>query len=165
MHHAKRRLWLRSFSWTRRANVSKARAVKRSGGAACLRIAEERKFLGFSSSIDGSGRRVAPEAVDKLKARTRDRPDIGLSLRQLIKELKPHIARWRDYRRSGRSGQPGETPHAIMMSRGGIFIRGRSRFCDPNLPHFRTRARSNKAPATTISCHSIFRGPCHICRS
>lgn len=33
---------------------------------------EERKFLGFSISNDGSERRIAPKALDKLKALIRD---------------------------------------------------------------------------------------------
>ena len=33
---------------------------------------EERKFLGFSISNDGSGRRIAPRALDKLKTQIRD---------------------------------------------------------------------------------------------
>jgi RNA-directed DNA polymerase len=33
---------------------------------------EERKFLGFSISDDGSERRIAPKAFDKFKARIRD---------------------------------------------------------------------------------------------
>jgi RNA-directed DNA polymerase len=60
---------------------------------------EERKFLGFSISNDGSERRIAPKALDKFKAQIRDmtRRTRGLSLRQLIKELKPYIVGWRGY--------------------------------------------------------------------
>ena len=35
---------------------------------------EERKFLGFSISNDGSERRIAPKALDTFKTRIRDRP-------------------------------------------------------------------------------------------
>jgi RNA-directed DNA polymerase len=35
---------------------------------------EERKFLGFSMSNDGSERRIAPKALDKFKRQIRDRP-------------------------------------------------------------------------------------------
>ena len=40
---------------------------------------EERKFLGFSISNDGSERRIAPKALDKFKAKIRDLhlPDAG----------------------------------------------------------------------------------------
>jgi RNA-directed DNA polymerase len=40
---------------------------------------EERKFLGFSISNDGSERRIAPKALDKFKTQVRDqtRPDTG----------------------------------------------------------------------------------------
>ncbi|MBB4201249.1 group II intron reverse transcriptase/maturase [Rhodoblastus sphagnicola] len=60
---------------------------------------EERKFLGFSISNDGSERRIAPKALDKFKARLRDmtRRTSGKSLEQLIKALKPYIIGWRGY--------------------------------------------------------------------
>ena len=60
---------------------------------------EERKFLGFSISNDGSERRIAPKALDKFKGRIRDmtRRTRGFSLQQLIKELKPYIVGWRGY--------------------------------------------------------------------
>ena len=60
---------------------------------------EERKFLGFSISNDGSQRRIAPKALDKFKARLRDmtRRTAGKSLEQLIKGLKPYIVGWRGY--------------------------------------------------------------------
>src|SRR5450432_699011 len=60
---------------------------------------EERKFLGFSISNDGSERRIAPKALDKFKAQIRDltRRTRGVSLQQVIKELKPYIVGWRSY--------------------------------------------------------------------
>jgi RNA-directed DNA polymerase len=60
---------------------------------------EERKFLGFSISNDGSQRRIAPKALDKFKAQIRDmtRRTGGFSLQQLIKELKPYLVGWRGY--------------------------------------------------------------------
>ena len=60
---------------------------------------EERKFLGFSISNDGSERRIALKALDKFKGRIRDmtRRTRGFSLQQLIKELKPYIVGWRGY--------------------------------------------------------------------
>ena len=60
---------------------------------------EERKFLGFSISNDGSERRIAPKALDKFKALIRDmtRRTRGFSLQQMIKELKPYIVGWRGY--------------------------------------------------------------------
>ena len=60
---------------------------------------EERKFLGFSISNDGSERRIAPKALDKFKGRIRDmtRRTRGFSLQQLVKELKPYIVGWRGY--------------------------------------------------------------------
>lgn len=60
---------------------------------------EERKFLGFSISNDGSERRVAPKALDKFKTkileltcRTR-----GLSLQQIVDDLAPYLIGWRGY--------------------------------------------------------------------
>ena len=60
---------------------------------------EERKFLGFSISNDGSKRRIAPKALDTFKGRVRDmtRRTRGFSLQQSIKELKPYIVGWRGY--------------------------------------------------------------------
>jgi RNA-directed DNA polymerase len=50
---------------------------------------EERKFLGFSISNDGSERRIAPKALDKFKAQIRDmtRRTRGISLQQLMEDL------------------------------------------------------------------------------
>jgi RNA-directed DNA polymerase len=60
---------------------------------------EERKFLGFSISNDGSERRIAPKALGKFKGQIRDmtRRTRGFGLQQLIKELKPYIVGWRGY--------------------------------------------------------------------
>jgi RNA-directed DNA polymerase len=60
---------------------------------------EERQFLGFSISNDGSERRIAPKALDKFKARIRDmtRRTRGISLPQVIEELTPYLIGWRGY--------------------------------------------------------------------
>jgi RNA-directed DNA polymerase len=60
---------------------------------------EERKFLGFSISNDGSERRIAPKALDKLKARIRDltRRTRGKSLPQVVEELRPYLMGWHSY--------------------------------------------------------------------
>jgi len=60
---------------------------------------EERKFLGFSISNDGSERRIAPKALDKFKARIRDMTcrTRGKSLPQVVDELKPYPIGWRSY--------------------------------------------------------------------
>ncbi len=60
---------------------------------------EERKFLGFSISNDGSERRIAPKALDKFKTQIRDmtRRTRGISLPQLIEELTPYLLGWRGY--------------------------------------------------------------------
>src|SRR5207302_7771346 len=55
---------------------------------------EERKFLGFSISNDGSKRRIAPKALDKFKTQIRDmtRRTRGIALQQLIEDLTPYLA-------------------------------------------------------------------------
>jgi RNA-directed DNA polymerase len=60
---------------------------------------EDRKFLGFSISNDGSERRIAPKALDKFKARIRDMTcrTRGKSLPQVVDELKPYLIGWRSY--------------------------------------------------------------------
>ena len=60
---------------------------------------EERKFLGFSISDDGSERRIAPKVLNKFKAQIRDmtRRTRGISLPQMIKDLAPYLLGWRGY--------------------------------------------------------------------
>ena len=60
---------------------------------------EERKFLGFSISNDGSERRIAPKALDKFKTQVRDmtRRTRGISLPRLVEELTPYLIGWRGY--------------------------------------------------------------------
>jgi RNA-directed DNA polymerase len=60
---------------------------------------EERKFLGFSISNDGSERRIAPKALDTFKARIREqtRRTRGISLSRIIEELAPYLIGWRGY--------------------------------------------------------------------
>jgi RNA-directed DNA polymerase len=60
---------------------------------------EERKFLGFSISNDGSERRIAPNALDKFKTHVRamTRRTRGISLPQLIEDLTPYLIGWRGY--------------------------------------------------------------------
>jgi hypothetical protein len=60
---------------------------------------EERKFLGFSISNDGSERRIAPKALDRFKERIRELTSRtrGLSLSRIIEELTPYLIGWRSY--------------------------------------------------------------------
>jgi RNA-directed DNA polymerase len=60
---------------------------------------EERKFLGFSISNDGQERRIAPKALERFKMRIREmtRRTRGISLAQMIDELKPYLIGWRGY--------------------------------------------------------------------
>jgi RNA-directed DNA polymerase len=60
---------------------------------------EERKFLGFSISNDGSERRIAPKALETFKARIRDMTcrTRGVSLSRLVEDLKPYLIGWRVY--------------------------------------------------------------------
>jgi hypothetical protein len=60
---------------------------------------DERKFLGFSISNDGSERRIAPKALNKFKTQVRDltRRTRGISLPQLVENLTPYLIGWRGY--------------------------------------------------------------------
>jgi len=60
---------------------------------------EERKFLGFSIANDGSERRIAPKALATFKTRIREmtRRTRGISLPQVIEELRPYLIGWRGY--------------------------------------------------------------------
>ena len=60
---------------------------------------EDRKFLGFSISNDGSERRIAPKALDRFRERIREQTGRtrGLSLPQIIEELAPYLIGWRGY--------------------------------------------------------------------
>jgi RNA-directed DNA polymerase len=60
---------------------------------------QERKFLGFSISNDGSERRIAPQALAKFQMRIRELTcrTRGRSLLQLIEEMRPYLLGWRSY--------------------------------------------------------------------
>jgi len=60
---------------------------------------EERKFLGFSISNDGSRRRIAPKALARFKTRVREltRRSRGTSLPKLTEQLAPYLIGWRGY--------------------------------------------------------------------
>lgn len=60
---------------------------------------EERKFLGFSISNDGSERRIAPKALERFKTRVREltRRTRGASLPKLTENLTPYLLGWRGY--------------------------------------------------------------------
>src|SRR5258705_2091589 len=60
---------------------------------------EERKFLGFSISNDGSERRIAPKALEKFQIQNREltRRTRGESLPQLVELLRPYLIGWRSY--------------------------------------------------------------------
>jgi len=60
---------------------------------------EDRKFLGFSISNDGSERRIAPKALDRFRERIREHTGRtrGLSLPQIIEDLVPYLIGWRGY--------------------------------------------------------------------
>jgi RNA-directed DNA polymerase len=60
---------------------------------------EERKFLGFSISNDGSQRRIAPQALDRFKNQVRDLTcrTRGVSLPKLIEQLAPYLIGWCGY--------------------------------------------------------------------
>ena len=60
---------------------------------------EERKFLGFSITNDGSQRQIAPKALERFKMRVRDltRRTRGVSVPQLIEPLARYLVGWRAY--------------------------------------------------------------------
>lgn len=60
---------------------------------------EERKFLGFTISNDGSERRIAAKALDRFKTRVRELTDRtrGVSVDQLIEPLARYLIGWRGY--------------------------------------------------------------------
>jgi RNA-directed DNA polymerase len=62
-------------------------------------LPEERKFLGFTISNDGSERRVSAKALDKFKTRIREltQRTRGVSLSKLIESLARYLIGWRGY--------------------------------------------------------------------
>src|SRR4051794_16031112 len=79
--------------------LTKKLRLKVNEAKSAVALPEERKFLGFSISNDGSERRIAPNALDKFKTQIRDmtRRTRGISLLQLIEELRPYLIGWRGY--------------------------------------------------------------------
>jgi RNA-directed DNA polymerase len=73
--------------------------VAEAGGRVWVARPEERKFLGFSISNDGSERRIASKALDKFKVQIRDRTrrTRGISLTRLVEDLTPYLLGWRGY--------------------------------------------------------------------
>ena len=62
-------------------------------------LPEERKFLGFTISNDGSERRVSAKALDKFKTRIREltQRTRGVSLSKLVEPLARYLIGWRGY--------------------------------------------------------------------
>jgi RNA-directed DNA polymerase len=62
-------------------------------------LPEERKFLGFTISNDGSERRIAAKALDRFKTRVRELTcrTRGVSVDQLIEPLARYLIGWRSY--------------------------------------------------------------------
>ena len=60
---------------------------------------EDRKFLGFRITNDGSERHIAPQALERFKARVREltRRTRGMSLSKLVKQMAPYLIGWRSY--------------------------------------------------------------------
>jgi RNA-directed DNA polymerase len=79
--------------------LAKKLRLKVNEAKSAVALPEERKFLGFSISNDGSERRIAPKALGTFKVRVRDitRRTRGLSLTQVIEELTPYLVGWRSY--------------------------------------------------------------------
>ena len=79
--------------------LSKKLRLKVNESKSAVARPEERKFLGFSISNDGSERRIAPKALDRFKTRLREltRRTLGVSLQKLIEKLAPYLIGWRGY--------------------------------------------------------------------
>ena len=60
---------------------------------------EERKFLGFRITNDGSQRQIAPKALERFRTRIREltRRTLGVSLPKLVEKLAPYLIGWRGY--------------------------------------------------------------------
>jgi RNA-directed DNA polymerase len=60
---------------------------------------EERKFLGFSISNDGSERRIASKSLTRFKTRVREltQRTRGVSVEQLVEPLARYLIGWRGY--------------------------------------------------------------------
>lgn len=60
---------------------------------------EEREFLGFCITNDGSQRQIAPKALARFKTRIREftRRTRGVSLSKLVGDLAPYVIGWRGY--------------------------------------------------------------------
>src|SRR5260370_41905260 len=86
------------MAWVGRFLTQKL-GLKVNEGKSAVARPEERKFLGFSISSDGSERRIEPKALDKFKTRVRDRTrrTRGISLPQLVDDLTPYLIGWRSY--------------------------------------------------------------------
>ena len=59
---------------------------------------EERKFLGFSISNDGSERRIAPKALDKFKTQVRDKTRRTRGIRNIFGPKDKQILTWEQLR-------------------------------------------------------------------
>lgn len=59
----------------------------------------ERKFLGFSFTLNGSKRRIAPKALSRFKRRVRELTNRtrDISMEQMTKELADYLRGWRAY--------------------------------------------------------------------
>jgi RNA-directed DNA polymerase len=76
---------------------------------------EERKFLGFSISNDGSERRIAPKAPDKFKTQVRDmtRRTWGISLRREGRRARQlHQRVLRVHQKQGETGKAARVGHS-----------------------------------------------------
>jgi RNA-directed DNA polymerase len=79
--------------------LTKRLRLKVNGAKSAVAQPEERKFLGFSISNNGSERRIAPQALEKFRMRIRKLTcrTRGKSLEQVIEELEPYLIGWRGY--------------------------------------------------------------------
>jgi RNA-directed DNA polymerase len=93
-----RRAGERVMASVRRFLTSKLRLKVNESKSAVARP-EERKFLGFTISNDGSERQIAAKALDRFRARVRELTcrTRGVSVDQLIEPLARYLIGWRGY--------------------------------------------------------------------
>ena len=79
--------------------LSERLRLKVNESKSAVALPEERKFLGFTISNDGSERRISAKALDKFKARIREltQRTRGVSLSKLVEPLARYLIGWRVY--------------------------------------------------------------------
>jgi RNA-directed DNA polymerase len=93
-HHAGERVMATACRF-----LTKKLRLKVNESKSAVALPEERKFLGFTISNDGSECRISTKALDKFKTRIREltQRTRGVSLPQLVELLSRYLVGWRGY--------------------------------------------------------------------